>query len=141
MSGIRTESNQMVIQTNGVDACFAKNTGVLAAGAPGVGGNDCAVVSQVLGVGQTWQDLTGSRAIGTTYTNNTGKPITVNVLVTSTLAGAVMRTIVGGLQLYGSATQAVGGSASIIVIVPNGATYSANISAGTPTLIFWAELR
>ena len=32
-----------------------------------------------LGVGQTWQNVTSSRALGTTYTNSTGKPIQVSV--------------------------------------------------------------
>ena len=34
-----------------------------------------------LGVGQTWQNVTSSRALGTTYTNSTGKPIQVSVTV------------------------------------------------------------
>ena len=34
-----------------------------------------ALNDQSLGVGQTWQNLTASRAVGTTYLNNTGKPI------------------------------------------------------------------
>ncbi len=32
-----------------------------------------------IGVGQTWQDVTSSRASGVTYTNSTGKPITAVV--------------------------------------------------------------
>ena len=28
-----------------------------------------------IGVGQTWQNVTSSRAIGTIYTNSTGRPI------------------------------------------------------------------
>jgi hypothetical protein len=32
-----------------------------------------------LGVGQVWQDVTAQRAVGTTYQNNTGKPIAVSV--------------------------------------------------------------
>jgi hypothetical protein len=34
-----------------------------------------ALTSDVVGVGQTWQDVSGSRTAGTTYTNDTGKPI------------------------------------------------------------------
>ena len=32
-----------------------------------------------VGVNQTWTDVTASRSAGTTYTNSTGKPITVSV--------------------------------------------------------------
>ena len=32
-----------------------------------------------VGVGQTWQNLTGSRSSGVTYTNSTGKPIQVHM--------------------------------------------------------------
>ena len=32
-----------------------------------------------IGVGQTWQDVTSSRALDTVYTNSTGKPIQVQV--------------------------------------------------------------
>jgi len=145
MSGIRTESNQMVLQANGVDACFAKNTGVLAAGAPGVSGNDCAVVSQILGVGQTWQNLTGSRAIGTTYTNNTGKPIMVSVSAnTSVAASLTLSRIVNGTAIGFSTTSltTVGSSCDAGTwIVPDGATYACNIFAGTPSLQRWSELR
>ena len=35
--------------------------------------------SSVFGVGQSWQDVTSSRAINTVYTNSTGKPIIVNI--------------------------------------------------------------
>ena len=33
--------------------------------------------SQVIGLGQTWQDVSGSRAVSTSYQNTTGKPIYV----------------------------------------------------------------
>ena len=37
-----------------------------------------------LGVGQTWQNLTGSRSSGRTYTNNTGRPIQVLFIIKDT---------------------------------------------------------
>jgi len=33
-----------------------------------------------LGVGQTWQDVSASRAVNTSYQNNTGKPILVSIM-------------------------------------------------------------
>ena len=50
---------------------------------------------KVLGVGidQTWLDLTGSRAAGVTYTNTTGKPIMVNVVIDSVLSNGNTLTV------------------------------------------------
>lgn len=38
-----------------------------------------AIDTQTVGVGQTWQDVTGTRGSGTSYQNMTGKPIQVSV--------------------------------------------------------------
>lgn len=93
------------------------------------------LVHQGLGVNQTWQNVTASRALGTTYTNSTGKPIMIrvnknNVANTgwSMFVNGVVVAIVNG---YGT-----GNGAS--VIVPNGATYSADT---VNALLSWFELR
>lgn len=93
-----------------------------------------------LGVGQTWQDFTGSRSLGTTYTNTTGRPIQVSVCVyhneqvvsTLSVSGVVVSRVmqdVGGATGYQDSTHTA--------IVPNGATYS--VTGGS--LISWSELR
>jgi len=46
----------------------------------GYGGQALAVMSSI-GYSQTWQDVTASRAAGTTYTNTTGRPITAIITV------------------------------------------------------------
>jgi len=52
-------------------------------------------VDTQLGVGQTWQNLTGSRSFGTNYVNSTSKPIVVSI---KTQAGAAAGGVaVGGL--------------------------------------------
>jgi len=38
------------------------------------------VDGNTIGIGQTWQDVSGSRSLGTTYQNTTGRPIAVNVV-------------------------------------------------------------
>jgi len=97
-------------------------------------------IANALGVGQTWQNFTGSRSSGVTYTNNTGKPIQVSVCVyhdeqvvsTLSVSGVVVSRVrqeVGGATGYQDSTHTA--------IVPNWATYS--VSGGT--LIFWSELR
>ena len=81
----------------------------------------------MLGVGQTWQNLTASRAPATNYTNSSGKPIQVAIR-SGTPAPAI--TVDGVAMDAGSGTVAT-------VIVPNGSVY--NLSTGT--LISWSELR
>lgn len=40
---------------------------------------EVAAKAAAIGVGQTWQDVSGSRAIDTSYQNTTGQPIMVNI--------------------------------------------------------------
>lgn len=96
----------------------------------------------IFGAGQTWQDVTASRAINTDYTNSTNKPIMV--LFTSTAAANPDFTVkIGGvyvMQAYGS----VGGNimnATVSFIVPAGSTYQITRNAGTSILLRWMELR
>lgn len=82
--------------------------------------------SQALGVGQTWQNVTGIRSKGVTYTNNTGKPIQVNLF--STVSGdnfsqveiyVNSNLVAKGISRY-LANESV---AFVSVIVPNNQTY------------------
>jgi hypothetical protein len=96
-----------------------------------------------LGVGQTWQNVTGSRASGTTYTNSTGKPIMVNAGSTATgIATSGISATVGGIKVVEFLTRGDSGwpirhTASFIV--PNGTSYVVTLLSGS--LNFWAELR
>lgn len=106
-----------------------------------------ATAASSIGVGQTWQNLTASRALSTTYTNTTGKPIQVHawVFVSGAPAGNVdLQLIIGGvLVMYPSNYfDAAAGNRSAVVtgIVPNGTTYSVVAPTGAGTLT-WAELR
>lgn len=99
----------------------------------GVGGLALTALSS-LGYGQVWQNLTGSRAFGVTYTNTTGRPIWVQV--SSNVAnGAGSITVKGTLVVQ--ITEGSDSNQSIGCIVPPGATY---LAAGS-SLIQWAELR
>jgi hypothetical protein len=95
-----------------------------------------------LGVGQTWQNFTsGGRSLNTTYTNNTGKPIQVTVVITD-LAGNTFELLVGGVRVdyftdYGGIILNV----KVSGIVPIGSTYSAHLSSGSRTIVNWSELR
>ncbi len=95
------------------------------------------LAATVIGMSQTWQDVTASRIIGTTYTNSTGKPIMIAISLginagqsfTFTIGGTTVRSVVSG-----GAAWFDGG----MFIVPNGVTYSAT---GTASKNQWAELR
>ena len=94
-----------------------------------------ALNDMMLGVGQTWQNVTSSRVAGTTYTNSTTKPIVVliSLNVTTYYTGVFTLNNLPGLPFGHSAGQ--GTAALISVIIPPGSTYSCNI------FTYWLELR
>ena len=92
----------------------------------GYGGQALAAMSS-LGYGQTFQDVSASRAVGTTYYNTTGKPIFVNYVST---AFATCTLMIGGVSI-GSQT------APISFVVPAGQSYSIT----STTLQKWSEIR
>jgi hypothetical protein len=95
-----------------------------------------------IGSGQTWQNVVGSRALGTPYTNSTGKPIQVSVGTPGT-SPAFIQAVVGGVTITGSDNcSTFGGRMYISFIVPNGVSYTVSLSAGSPHgTLNWAELR
>jgi hypothetical protein len=93
---------------------------------------------QVIGVGQTWQNVMASRALGVTYTNTTGKPIIFAVTSVNNASGHTQSTFVNGVDL-GSHSTATGANLSFAV-VPAGATYMTIVDGGA-TLMKWTELR
>ncbi len=108
----------------------------------GQGGQNILVKPTGIGNGQTWQNVTASRALGTIYTNTTGRTIAVEVSVTYTGGAADLTASVGGgaVKISGSGTAAVPRINSS-VIVPPGAAYLFAVSGGTGALNIWSELR
>ena len=92
-----------------------------------------------IGVGQTWTNVTGSRALLTTYTNSTGKPIQLSIVCLGGSANDVELTVAGLLITSALYTNSAGGKVSLFAIVPVGASYSLGTSASTITR--WSELR
>ena len=96
-----------------------------------------------IGIGQTWQDVTGSRAAGTTYTNSTGKPIFISVYGSGSPSNGAMSMTVDGVSLGRQGVAAVSSAvmyATMTAIVPNGSTYRVDNVSGW-SLGSWAELR
>ena len=94
-----------------------------------------------IGYGQTWTNVTASRATGTTYTNSTGKPIMV--VVTPVASGS----LIGTFNINGSAVGVVqftpsggGGGSPFFYIIPNGNTYSVTNNSNF-NISYWWELR
>ena len=106
-----------------------------------------------IGVGQTWTDVTSSRAKATEYQNTTGKPIMVSISFTtdfvqrgqlqvSSTSGSGFLTIAdadGGD--YYSASQDTDHYANITAIIPNGIYYKLSESNSSLVLRIWTELR
>lgn len=93
-----------------------------------------------IGVGQTWQDMSASRAVSTSYENTTGRPIMVSICTIDTNTQYFQVSTnnstwvtVGALGGYGN----LGDTKSSQIIVPDTHYYKA---AGG-TLVLWAELR
>lgn len=100
-------------------------------------GND-ARFGLMIGVGQSWVNVTSSRAAKTTYTNDTGKPILVLVSTYATKSSGA------NFIIDGVVVSLIGGSESAIVrplsvIVPAGSTYSIDNDIGATRV--WSELR
>jgi len=87
----------------------------------------------LLGVNQTMTDMTLSRAIATTYTNTTGRPILIFVNITGS---GVVQWFIGGTSIGTNA-----GNGIITLYIPAGSTYQATLSSGSQTLTSWFELR
>lgn len=96
------------------------------------------VDNSAIGVGQTWQDVRGSRVAGTTYTNTTGRTIMVAISLIDAGAGGSSFEVSGVRIEFGDFPSS-GMSSALSMIVPNGATYRLNMSGASITS--WAELR
>ena len=102
----------------------------------GQGGQALAAMSS-FGYGQTSQDLTGSRALSTTY-YNTGKPIELFVQCTAGAGNQIITITTEGNAYVSSGSGAAGYSVSITKIIRSGATYAVTSAMGVTK---WFETR
>ncbi|MDC9614088.1 hypothetical protein PSI19_09420 [Xenorhabdus khoisanae] len=97
-----------------------------------------ALMSEVIGIGQKWQNVTSSRRAGTTYTNGTTSPIAVLISGQATGDGTA-RVFVGGVAIA-----AIGGISTanihrqLTFIVPPNTSYRIDHNM---QIIDWSELR
>jgi hypothetical protein len=106
----------------------------------GYGGQALAAMSS-LGYGQTWQNVTGSRAFTTTYYNTTGKPIQVSVTGTVNSGTVSLVYTINSVAITAAVGNGVAGAMTAFgsLVIPSGASYSVAYSGGT--LVAWNELR
>jgi hypothetical protein len=83
-----------------------------------------------IGVGQAW--IAVSRTAGTTYTNSTGKPISIGIRSQGGNAILYVSGVIAARSSINNASNYIG------AVAPPGATYY--IQAGAP-VYNWAELR
>ena len=95
-------------------------------------------IQPAIGVGQTWQEFTvpSQRTDGVNYTNDTGRPICVNIRLARD--DGVIELWVDGFMLGKIGDTAGPAAISLNIIVPAGSTYRAEIDGAT---LFWYELR
>lgn len=93
--------------------------------------------SIAFGVNQSWQNFTGSRIVGTTYTNTTGRTIFLSILKTDTQD--TMNIYVGSeiVATCNNNTSERRQPSSMIVPVPSGSTYR----AVGGSIDYWKEYR
>jgi len=101
----------------------------------GSGGQALTAMSS-LGYGQTWQNVTASRASATTYYNTTGRPIFLNVELTMA-SGTGYPLYVNGVENQFIQNNGGTGNGVLTTIVPIGSSYSLTAAS----IRQWNELR
>lgn len=100
-----------------------------------------------LGANQTWQNVTASRTLETTYTNDTGRPIFISIIVQALgsndslciFALSVNGVIVGESRITTFAGNSM--RAQLTAVVPVGGVYSISKPSGSGSIPYWMELR
>lgn len=93
------------------------------------------VDGQAVGVGQTWQDVSGSRAKDTEYTNSTGRTIVVSIAY-SNITGSIDGEFFVGVAIANVSLGNGRGQGISSFIIPPGNKYKY-----TGNFVTWAELR
>lgn len=94
-------------------------------------------ISSAFAVGQTQQNLTGSRSKGTTYTNSTLRPIEVRVVVGGGSSSSGNTIVVGGVNIFTFAVHTSMTAPFCFTVLPN-QTYRVNTTSNIDS---WSELR
>lgn len=91
-----------------------------------------------MGLGQDWVDVTASRALVTTYTNSTGKPILINCFNSSSATASYAALTINGQIIAEQGMISGSGYYFVSGICPDGGTYSLFANGASQK---WLELR
>ena len=122
-------------------------TGLSAAGTTGNvltsnGTNWTSSASQSIGLQQTWQDVLSSRAIGTTYTNTTGRPIFIVICSSASSLNGTYGITINGTLVYAGNSAPNSGIVTVSALIPPSATYLVTVTGcSVAALTSWQELR
>ena len=94
-----------------------------------------------VGIGQSWQNVTSSRAIGTSYTNSTGSPIALSIQLSQASGSVVQLTINGSVVIAAQGCTDLNNHSMMYSIIPNGDSYSLSVVGGSNSIQAWHELR
>lgn len=137
--GLNFTGTSGAIKVAGVDRVVIDSGGIASGIKAGsVTNTELATAVKPLGVGQTWQDLTASRALSTTYTNSTGRPIQIAIGYTGAIATPTL--VINGISIFCNTLPNAGYQGQISIIVPDGNTYRLNPGGGE-SIFKWLELR
>ncbi|ABC76443.1 hypothetical protein [Syntrophus aciditrophicus] len=102
-------------------------------------GGQAMAAMQSLGYGQTWQNVTASRSVNTTYYNTTSRPIMLSVTSSGGSPTLTMELYINGELMQRPSVSGTGVTTQMFVsaIIPSGASYK--VAAGG--VAYWLELR
>jgi hypothetical protein len=106
----------------------------------GCGGQALTAMSS-LGYSQTYQNVTASRALSTTYYNTTGRPIAVSINGAATSLNGAIGITVNGVAVHTGQSGPNSGQIQAYCVVQPGASYLASVTGGTASVSTWFELR
>jgi len=141
-TGATSISSGALVKGNGTSALSAASASDIttAIGSTAVtNATNATNVTNGLGVSQTYQNVTGSRALGTTYTNSTSKPIWLSVSFGNS-GGQVCDLYVDG-NLASHTEGDLYPRLTVTGIVPAGSTYYISRTGGSGAITYWLELR
>ena len=109
-------------------------------GIPFDGSADITLNLPMLGIGQSWADVSASRALAVTYANSSNKPIEVMVTASAT-QNASLEITIGGVNV-GNSSQSyyAGARVATTFIVPPNTTYKVAVVGGVANSFKWSEL-
>jgi len=92
------------------------------------------------GIGQTWKNVSASRAFNSNFTNTLTRPINIAVSANAASGGSLMQLFVEGIIVSAATTPNNLTTVTVSGTIPPGALYAVNVTAAMAGGWTWAEL-